>query len=134
MPNADAIATTAGATLSVERSKTKPTALEKSKAAQWTFTKAVHDSLNPFVRDQEAEDYERYIRHPQNLPLVVSTDAPIDIDSSEYQEYVDGKSENRDVLIVAHGHFNRVLICRWLTFPLVLGEHNGRVVRNLNAY
>lgn len=99
MPNADAIATTAGATLSVERSKTKPTALEKSKAAQWTFTKAVHDSLNPFVRDQEAEDYERYIRHPQNLPLVVSTDAPIDIDSSEYQEYVDGNWRDHGLMV-----------------------------------
>ena len=47
-----------------------------------------------------------------------------------HKEYVEGKSETRDVLIVAHGHFNRVLICRWLTFPLVLGEHNHRVVRN----
>ncbi|RXW19513.1 hypothetical protein EST38_g6336 [Candolleomyces aberdarensis] len=38
-----------------------------------------------------------------------------------HKEYVEGKSEARDILIVAHGHFNRVLICRWLTFPLVLG-------------
>lgn len=66
----------------------KPTPLEKSKAAQWTFTKAVHDSLNPSVKEQEADDYEQYIRHPQNLPLVVSSDTPVDIDSSEYQEYV----------------------------------------------
>lgn len=70
--------------------KSKPTALEKSKAAQWTFSKAVHDSLNPSVKDQEADDYEQYIRHPQNLPLVVSSDTPIDIDSTEYEEYVHG--------------------------------------------
>ncbi|KAJ3516464.1 hypothetical protein NLJ89_g1113 [Agrocybe chaxingu] len=29
----------------------------------------------------------------------------------------------RDVLIVAHGHFNRVLISRWINFPLCLGTH-----------
>jgi hypothetical protein len=70
--------------------KAKPTPLEKSKEAQWTFTKAVHDSLNPSVQKQEADDYARYIHHPQNLPLVVSSDTPADIDSSEYQEYVRG--------------------------------------------
>ncbi|KAG8428149.1 phosphatidylinositol-3,5-bisphosphate 5-phosphatase [Metarhizium acridum] len=68
-----------------KREKMKPSALEKSKAAQWTFTKAVHDSLNPSVREQEAEDYDRYIRHPQNLPLVVSNDTPAGVDSSEYK-------------------------------------------------
>lgn len=70
--------------------KAKPTALEKSKAAQWTFTKAVHDSLNPSIQQQEADDYARYIHHPQDLPLVVSSDTPADVDSSEYQEYVNG--------------------------------------------
>ncbi|KAI0778582.1 phosphoglycerate mutase-like protein [Trametes elegans] len=29
----------------------------------------------------------------------------------------------RDVVIVAHGHFNRVLISRWINFPLSLGTH-----------
>ncbi|KAH6889093.1 SacI homology domain-containing protein [Thelonectria olida] len=79
--------------------KTKPSALEKSKAAQWTFTKAVHDSLNPSVKDQEAEDYERYIKHPQNLPLVVSSDTPVDIDSSEYQEYVNGGWQDEGLIV-----------------------------------
>lgn len=65
-------------------------ALDKSKEAQWTFTRAVRDSLNPSVREHEADDYERYIRHPQNLPLVVSSDTPVNVDSSEYQEYVNG--------------------------------------------
>ncbi|KAF4461978.1 Polyphosphoinositide phosphatase [Fusarium albosuccineum] len=79
--------------------KTKPTALEKSKAAQWTFTKAVHDSLNPSVTEQEFEDYERYIKHPQNLPLVVSSDTPVDIDSSEYQEYVNGGWQDEGLMV-----------------------------------
>ncbi|KAG6003831.1 hypothetical protein E4U54_000624 [Claviceps lovelessii] len=68
----------------------KPTALEKSNAAQWTFTKAVHDSLNPSLNAQEAEDYDRYIRHPQNLPLVISNHEPSDIDASEYRDYING--------------------------------------------
>ncbi|KAI0330582.1 phosphoglycerate mutase-like protein [Cubamyces sp. BRFM 1775] len=29
----------------------------------------------------------------------------------------------RDVVIVAHGHFNRVFISRWINFPLCLGTH-----------
>ena len=28
---------------------------------------------------------------------------------------------SRDVVIIAHGHFNRVLISRWINFPLSLG-------------
>ncbi|KAF4805847.1 Polyphosphoinositide phosphatase [Colletotrichum siamense] len=67
--------------------KTKPTAQEKTKAAQWTFTKVVNESLNPSVSQQEAEDYERYISHPQNLPLVVSAEAQAE-NQSEYQDYV----------------------------------------------
>ncbi|KAH9858200.1 phosphoglycerate mutase-like protein [Lenzites betulinus] len=30
---------------------------------------------------------------------------------------------SRDVVIVAHGHFSRVLIARWINFPLSLGTH-----------
>jgi hypothetical protein len=79
--------------------KAKPTALEKSKAAQWTFTKAVHDSLNPSVTEQESEDYERYIKHPQNLPLVISSDTPVDVDASEYQEYVSGDWQDEGLIV-----------------------------------
>ncbi|KAM3478096.1 hypothetical protein MY5147_002383 [Beauveria neobassiana] len=75
--------------------KTKPTALEKSTAEQWTFTKALKDSLNPSVDQHEADDYARYIRHPQNLPLVVSSDTPVDMDSSEYQDYIHGGWQDR---------------------------------------
>ncbi|KAM0348783.1 hypothetical protein ACHAPU_004222 [Fusarium lateritium] len=79
--------------------KVKPTALEKSKATQWTFTKAVHDSLNPSVAEQESEDYERYIKHPQNLPLVISSDTPVDVDASEYQEYVSGDWQDDGLMV-----------------------------------
>jgi len=36
--------------------------------------------------------------------------------------FEEGKGK-RDVLIVAHGHFNRVLISRWIEFKLCLGTH-----------
>lgn len=70
-------------------SKPKMTPLDKSKAAQWTFTQVVNESLNPSVSSQEAEDYARYISHPQTLPLVASTEIPAKIDA-EYLEYVNG--------------------------------------------
>jgi phosphatidylinositol 3,5-bisphosphate 5-phosphatase len=69
--------------------KQKLTLLDKSKAAQWTFTQVVHESLNPSVTTQETEDYARYISHPQTLPLVVSTEIPTEI-NAEYLDYVNG--------------------------------------------
>ncbi|PNY29991.1 Polyphosphoinositide phosphatase [Tolypocladium capitatum] len=98
LPGVDESPAAAGPS-SLDRGKTKPTPLEKSKAAQWTFTKAVHDSLNPSVREHEADDYERYIRHPQNLPLVVSSDTPVDVDSSEYQEYISGSWQDQGLMV-----------------------------------
>ncbi|KFY02639.1 hypothetical protein O988_02015 [Pseudogymnoascus sp. VKM F-3808] len=67
----------------------KQPALDLSKTVPLTFKQVVQDSLNPFVTDQEAEDYARYINHPQTLPLVVSTETPADIDV-EYLDYVSG--------------------------------------------
>ena len=69
--------------------KIKQSALEKSRAAQWTFTKAVRESLDPTVSTLEMEDYVRYIAHPQSLPLVVSAEPPEAYDS-EYQDYISG--------------------------------------------
>jgi hypothetical protein len=73
----------------VHENRTKMTPLDKTKAAQWTFTQVVNESLNPSVSAQEAEDYARYIRHPQTLPLVVSTETPTEI-AEEYLEYLCG--------------------------------------------
>lgn len=70
-------------------SRQKLAVLDTSKAAQLTFKQVVQDSLDPFVTDEEADDYARYISHPQTLPLVVSTETPTDIDD-EYIEYVNG--------------------------------------------
>ncbi|KAK3318566.1 SacI homology domain-containing protein [Apodospora peruviana] len=79
--------------------KTKATALEKSRAAQWTFTQVVHESLNPTVSSAEAEDYARYISHPQNLPLVVSAEIAASEIEPEYQEYVNGSWQQPEGLV-----------------------------------
>ena len=43
---------------------------------QWTLGQFVASSLNPSVAPSEADEYERYINHPLNLPLVVSSEIP----------------------------------------------------------
>jgi len=40
-----------------------------------------------------------------------------------HRKYVEEGTVTRDVLIVAHGHFNRVFISRWVEFDLCLGTH-----------
>ncbi|KAI9778244.1 MAG: phosphatidylinositol-3,5-bisphosphate 5-phosphatase [Candelina submexicana] len=49
---------------------------DKSLTALWTLEQFVLNSLNPSVTSLEAEEYERYVSHPLNLPLVVSTETP----------------------------------------------------------
>jgi hypothetical protein len=74
-----------------ENKKPHQTALEKSRAAQQTFTQVVHDSLNPAVSASEADDYARYVSHPHNLPLVVSSEIlPVDEIEPEYLDFVNG--------------------------------------------
>jgi len=38
-----------------------------------------------------------------------------------HRQYFEEGKGTRDVLIVAHGHFNRVFISRWIGFDLALG-------------
>ncbi|MCJ1403700.1 phosphatidylinositol-3,5-bisphosphate 5-phosphatase [Xylographa trunciseda] len=49
---------------------------DKSAIAQWTLNQFVVNSLNPSVTSAEMDEYGRYISHPLNLPLVISSDAP----------------------------------------------------------
>ena len=39
-----------------------------------------------------------------------------------HRQYFEEGKGKRDVMIIAHGHFSRVLISRWVQFPLCLGE------------
>ena len=49
---------------------------DKSAVTQWTLNQFYSNSLNPSVTDSEAHEYQRYISHPLNLPLVTTTDIP----------------------------------------------------------
>ncbi|KAF5385471.1 hypothetical protein D9757_005394 [Collybiopsis confluens] len=40
-----------------------------------------------------------------------------------HRQYHEEGLNTRDVVVVAHGHFSRVLIARWIQFPLRLGTH-----------
>lgn len=64
---------------------------DKSAATQWTLNQFVVNSLNPFVIESEADEYLRYINHPLNLPLVVSTDDPPN-PKSDLQNYIRSNS------------------------------------------
>ncbi|KAF2157070.1 hypothetical protein K461DRAFT_249808 [Myriangium duriaei CBS 260.36] len=69
-------------------SSLSPNKEEKSLMNQWTLNKIYENSLNPTVSPAEAAEYDRYISHPSNIPLVVSDDA---VNASEvaveYAEY-----------------------------------------------
>jgi hypothetical protein len=56
--------------------KEKKSSKVKSAVPQWTLEQFVFNSLNPSVSNKEAHDYQRYIEHPSNIPLVVSNDLP----------------------------------------------------------
>ena len=49
---------------------------DKSAIAQWTLNQIVVNSLDPSVAESEMSEYGRYISHPLNLPLVISTNDP----------------------------------------------------------
>ena len=49
---------------------------DKSAVTQWTLNQFYSNSLNPSVTESEAHEYQRYISHPLNLPLVTSTAIP----------------------------------------------------------
>ncbi|KAL9600389.1 MAG: hypothetical protein Q9219_003239 [cf. Caloplaca sp. 3 TL-2023] len=60
---------------------------DKSAVTQWTLNQFVVNSLDPFVNENEADEYLRYINHPLNLPLVVSNENPPDL-KTDFQDYI----------------------------------------------
>ena len=72
----DLHAKTVEGSLHVDAVTEKKTFKDKSAVTQWTLDQFVTHSLNPSVADTEAHEYQRYINHPLNLPLVVTADVP----------------------------------------------------------
>ena len=106
----------------------KPSSLEKSHAAQLHFARMVHKSLNPSVHHDETDDYARYIRHPQNLPLVVSADADAaDENGAEYRDYVAGGWQTESAAVAPGADEDFALYAELLRVeenPLTVGERD----------
>ena len=64
---------------------------DKSAIAQWTLNQFVLDSLSPTVTKSEMDEYSRYISHPLNLPLVVSSDTAT-APNPEFLKYLESVS------------------------------------------
>ncbi|CAI6275023.1 unnamed protein product [Periconia digitata] len=63
---------------------------DKAYVHLWTLAQFHENSINPTVTGVEEEEYHRYIEHPLNLPLVVSSETPLadDPTAQEFQEYL----------------------------------------------
>jgi hypothetical protein len=59
---------------------------DRTQTHLWTLEQFHAQSLHPHVSEDEVWEYERYIAHPLNVPLVVSSEEPSDanIDFIEY--------------------------------------------------
>ncbi|KAK5742852.1 phosphatidylinositol-3,5-bisphosphate 5-phosphatase [Elasticomyces elasticus] len=71
----------------VEMGEKWPRPADKAQMHLWSLNQFHAQSLHPSVSDAESREYERYITHPLNLPLVVSSDLPSDA-NIDYVEYV----------------------------------------------
>ncbi|PNS18640.1 Polyphosphoinositide phosphatase [Sphaceloma murrayae] len=78
-------ATTAGGTPGLDSGKE-----DKSLMNQWTLNRIYENSLNPSVSVGEAAEYERYVSHPSNIPLVVSGEVEESEIAGEYGEWIAG--------------------------------------------
>ncbi|KNG47113.1 polyphosphoinositide phosphatase [Stemphylium lycopersici] len=59
----------------------------KALVHQWTLTQFYENSMNPSVSHGEEDEYLRYVEHPLNLPLVVSSEMPSADDPSAMEFY-----------------------------------------------
>ncbi|KAI9756043.1 MAG: hypothetical protein M4579_004013 [Chaenotheca gracillima] len=65
---------------------------DKALTAQWTLDEFVDNSLHPSVTHTEESEYQKYVSHPLNLPLVVSSNEPLPPHVGDYVRYVKGVS------------------------------------------
>lgn len=89
----------------MNRPSSTPSTPSKAQIAQWTLGQLVSDALNPSVTEVEAEEYERYINHPLQVPLVVTSEDEMTAASlrdhgynSDFFEYVNKCNVEESVL------------------------------------
>ncbi|KAF2226686.1 SacI homology domain-containing protein [Elsinoe ampelina] len=61
---------------------------DKTVMNTWTLNRIYENSLNPSVSEVEAAEYERYVSHPSNIPLVVSEKVEESEIAGEYEAWV----------------------------------------------
>ncbi|KIW00504.1 uncharacterized protein PV09_08024 [Verruconis gallopava] len=62
---------------------------DKNRINQWTLNQHHHYSLNPFITAAEEKEYEEYVSHPQNIPLVTSLEEPdVNSQSQAHRTYL----------------------------------------------
>lgn len=66
---------------------------DKAAMHLWTLNQIYDNSLNPSVTANEAGEYDRYISHPLNLPLVVSSELPSDT-NLDFVDYVNSSKDD----------------------------------------
>jgi phosphatidylinositol 3,5-bisphosphate 5-phosphatase len=70
-------------------------------SSHWTHNQFFHNSLNPSVTTQEEQEYEAYINHPLNVPLVISNDTLTEDDleniNPDFIDYV-SKAQGGNIL------------------------------------
>ena len=64
---------------------------DNTAVTQWTLNQFILNSLDPSLTTSEMEEYGRYISHPLNLPLVVSSNTPA-TQSLEFLSYIQSAS------------------------------------------
>ncbi|KAK5121437.1 hypothetical protein LTR85_005270 [Meristemomyces frigidus] len=71
----------------IETSEKPVKPADKAQMHLWTLNQFHTQSLHPSVSDAEAREYDKYVAHPLNLPLVVSSELPSDA-NLDYVEYI----------------------------------------------
>lgn len=71
---------------------------DKTQMAQWTLNQFYNNSLNPSVTGEEASEYDRYVSHPLNVPLILSGEDSMPEGSSylDFVEYVNLANAGQD--------------------------------------
>lgn len=76
---------------------TTPQATTKAELALQAFTQLITHSLSPTVPEFDNAEYHRYITHPSNIPLIISSDTDYSTAPAEFLEYLAKTADNQEL-------------------------------------
>ncbi|KAJ3849583.1 phosphoglycerate mutase-like protein [Lentinula lateritia] len=104
-----------------------PNHILTEEAREWDYVAGEYEGLLSSEIKEKRPDWNIWLDGCPGGESVEQMENRVDriIDSVRkyHREYHEEGLNTRDVVIVAHGHFSRVLISRWIQFPLKLGTH-----------